>query len=45
MKHRDRSVHLGQDVDRHQEGKLARLSHGSTSSRKTAQRTSAFRPS
>jgi hypothetical protein len=42
---RDGGVHRGQDFDRHQVGKLLRLGHGSTSSRRTAQRTSAFRPS
>jgi hypothetical protein len=45
LKHLDGGVHLGQDFDRHQIGKLVRLGHGSTSSRRTAQRTSAFRPS
>jgi hypothetical protein len=43
--HRDGGVHLGQDFDRHQVGKLVRLRHGCTSSRRTAQRTSTFRPS
>jgi hypothetical protein len=33
------------DVDRHQVGKVARLGDGSTSSRRTAHRTSAFHPS
>jgi hypothetical protein len=33
------------DVDRHQVGKVARLGDGSTSSRGTAHRTSAFHPS
>jgi hypothetical protein len=28
---RDGGVHRGQDLDRHQVGKLLRLSHGSTS--------------
>src|SRR5215212_11801968 len=45
LQHRDGGVHLGQDFDRDQVGKLLRLGHGSTSCRRTAQPTSAFRPS
>ena len=45
LKRGDHGGEVGLDVGRHQVGKVARLGHPITPSKRTTQRTSAFRPS